>query len=90
MRAIAKKIKVDAEMIFKFTALSSEGMFNSKYGTRDLGSYQGSCLPKDTQAFLQWVKSNGFKAPLLASTIKLNNNLMKDDDSDTGQIELEL
>ena len=90
MREIAKGWKLNAEKIFKFTALSAEGMFHPNYGTKDLGPYQGSCLPKDTQAFLQWVKRNDFKAPLLEAVVKLNNHLTKNNTHLKKQIGLEL
>ena len=75
MRQIGKEFGLDTETIFKISAISSEGMWNPKYGIRDLGPFQGSCLPKDTQAFLEFVKKNGLEAQLLESIIKVNEML---------------
>ncbi len=76
MREICKKMGLDADKMFKITAISSEGMWNPKYGIRDMGPYDGSCLPKDTKAFLQWAKKKNFDVTLLKSAMNVNNNLI--------------
>lgn len=78
MRAIARQAGIDPERIFGLTTQSAEGMWNPVYGTRDFGPFDGSCLPKDTQAFLHWVESRGASAPLLASAIAVNRALEAD------------
>ena len=75
MRHIGKHIGVDTEKIFKLTALSAEGMWNPRYGIRDMGPFQGSCLPKDTKAFLEWAGKRNIRAELLESVIKVNEKL---------------
>lgn len=77
VREIAKQTNVDADKIFTVTALSAEGMWNPKYGTRDRGPFDGSCLPKDTQAFYEWVKANGLDFSLLGEVITINNGLLR-------------
>ncbi|MBI3984738.1 MAG: UDP-glucose/GDP-mannose dehydrogenase family protein [Candidatus Levybacteria bacterium] len=76
MREIAAKIDVDADKIFKYTAISCEGMWNPKYGIRNMGPFQGSCLPKDTQAFYYWATTHGFDASLLKMVIDVNNKFV--------------
>ncbi|EKD94305.1 MAG: hypothetical protein ACD_26C00127G0002 [uncultured bacterium] len=78
MREIAGKIDIDADKIFKYTAISCEGMWNPKYGIRNLGPFQGSCLPKDTQAFYHWATTHGFDASLLKTVIDVNNKLVEE------------
>lgn len=75
MRQIANNIGADADKIFKYTAISCEGMWNSSYGIKDKGPFDGACLPKDTQAFLSWSQTQGFDASLLESAIDVNNIL---------------
>src|SRR3989344_1526763 len=75
MREIGKKSDLNTKKIFEITALSSEGMWNEKNGIKDLGPFSGSCLPKDTQAFLKWVHSNGADAHLLKTIIEVNDTL---------------
>lgn len=75
IREIGHKLGLDMERIFKLTAISSEGMWNPKYGIRNKGPFSGSCLPKDTQAFLSWTIENGFSAELLKTTIDVNESL---------------
>ena len=77
MRHIGKNIGADAEKIFKLTAISAEGMWNPKYGIKDFGPFQGSCLPKDTQAFLEWAENKELDIDLLRSVIQVNNKHAK-------------
>lgn len=76
MRQIADKEGLDANRIFSLTAVSAEGMWNPKYGTRDRGPYSGSCLPKDTKAFYEWAQKNGHDTHLLEAVMKVNNRLL--------------
>lgn len=76
MREIAHATGVDAERIFPLVAKSAEGIWNPMYGLRDLGPFDGSCLPKDTQAFLSWARQHDQRAPLLAAAIAFNNRLI--------------
>lgn len=75
MRQIAKSIGANAEEIFKYSAISCEGMWNPSYGIKDKGPFDGACLPKDTQALLYWAQTRGFEAPLLETAIGVNNKL---------------
>lgn len=76
MRMVAEKIGVDANKIFQTVVKSAEGSWNHEYGTRNKGPYDGSCLPKDTEAFLTWAKEvPKVTMPLLNSTIRVNENL---------------
>ena len=76
MRNMCKECKFDTKKIFEVTARSAEGMWNPHYGIRDLGPFSGSCLPKDTIAFLHWVQQNGADAPLLKMIIDVNEMLI--------------
>lgn len=75
MREIGKEIGANTGKMFKFVAISAEGMWNSNYGIRNKGPFDGSCLPKDTEAFLHWAEAQGFDTPLLRSVIHVNNTL---------------
>ncbi|MBI2011172.1 UDP-glucose/GDP-mannose dehydrogenase family protein [Candidatus Daviesbacteria bacterium] len=75
MREIAQSIKVDTENMFALVVKSCEGIWNGKYGTKNLGPFSGSCLPKDTQAFYAFAQSKGLEAELLETTISVNNKL---------------
>ena len=73
MRMICEAIHVDADKVFDLVAKSAEASWNPKYGIRDLGPYGGSCLPKDTTAFLAWARDElGKSLPLLKAVIKVN------------------
>ncbi len=73
MRMICEKIKVDTDKVFELVSKSAEGSWNQEYGIRDFGPFSGSCLPKDTSAFLSWSKEE-LKNPMhqLKATIKVN------------------
>jgi len=73
MRMVCEAVNVDANKVFELVAKSAEGSWNQKYGIRNLGPYGGSCLPKDTTAFLAWAKDELEKSlPLLKAVIKVN------------------
>jgi len=73
MRMVCREAGIDSEQIFPLVASSAEGMWNPQYGIKDRGPFSGSCLPKDTLAFLGWAQDN-LKMPmhLLAALIKVN------------------
>jgi UDPglucose 6-dehydrogenase len=76
MRLVAETIGADADKIFKVAVQSAEGSWNKNYGTKNMGPFGGSCLPKDTMAFLTWADENiKKKMPLLHATIRVNENL---------------
>lgn len=72
MRLIAQQEKWDADAVFRATAESCEGIWNPMYGLRDFGPFDGSCLPKDTRALLQWGDNNGHDLGVLRSVIVEN------------------
>ena len=83
MRMICEATKVDADKVFELVAKSAEASWNPKYGIRDLGPYSGSCLPKDTAAFLSWAKKNlANPMPLLRAVIKVNEIIKENRSSD--------
>lgn len=77
MREIGSQVGVDTEKIFKLVALSCEGIWNPKYGLKDKGPFSGSCLPKDTQAFLSWASHQGWPIEVLKSAIAVNDRIIE-------------
>jgi UDPglucose 6-dehydrogenase len=73
--AICKELDIDANLIGSAVARSAESMWNPLYGTRGGVPYGGACLPKDTVAFMQFARENGFEHLMLEATIATNNNL---------------
>src|SRR3990167_7671861 len=78
IRSAAKKLGIETEKVFRLVAESSEGMWNTTYGIRDMGPFDGTCLPKDTQAFLTWLKEQGIDAGLLKAAIEVNSKIKKE------------
>lgn len=76
MRIICNEADINAEKIFPLVAKSSEGCWSPEYGTKNKGPFSGSCLPKDTAAFLDWAKNN-LTTPmkLLSAVIEVNDDL---------------
>ncbi|MBI4033501.1 UDP-glucose/GDP-mannose dehydrogenase family protein [Candidatus Saccharibacteria bacterium] len=72
MRMAFKHFGWDDEKIFLAVAESCEGIWNPIYGMRDLGAFDGACLPKDTQALLEWGERHGFNFGILKSVITEN------------------
>jgi UDPglucose 6-dehydrogenase len=50
-------------------------MWNALYGTRGGVPYGGACLPKDTEAFLSFVREQGMEHRMLEATIGVNQQL---------------
>jgi UDPglucose 6-dehydrogenase len=76
-RDICTDLGLDAQRIYGLVAKSCEGMWNAGYGTKDLGPFGGSCLPKDTEAFLSFAKTHGYDTKVLEAAIEANNSLTK-------------
>lgn len=76
MRLVCEDIKVEADKIFELVAQSAEASWNRRYGIKNFGPFAGSCLPKDTTAFLSWSKDK-LKRPLylLKTIIKVNEKI---------------
>lgn len=72
MRIAIKNKGWDAEKIFLATAQSCEGIWNPIYGLRDYGPFDGSCLPKDTWALLEWGARNKLNLGILRAVIEEN------------------
>lgn len=76
MRMVAERSGVDADKIFQTVIKSAEASWNHQYGVRNFGPFDGSCLPKDTRAFLAWSDEElKKKMPLLWSVIRVNEDL---------------
>ncbi|MEX0650144.1 MAG: NAD(P)-binding domain-containing protein [Candidatus Andersenbacteria bacterium] len=76
MRMVCSEAGINAEEIFPLVAQSAEACWNPTYGTKNKGPFSGSCLPKDTTAFLGWARDN-HKNPmqLLDAVIAVNEDL---------------
>lgn len=72
MRLACQKEGMNADMIFRATAESCEGIWNPMYGLKDFGPFDGACLPKDTRALLEWGDKNGHKMGILRAVIQEN------------------
>jgi UDPglucose 6-dehydrogenase len=76
MRLLAEAVGIDADKVFKTVVDSAEGSWNKTYGIRNFGPFDGSCLPKDSRAFLSWTNEVAKKKmPLLHAIIRVNENL---------------
>lgn len=72
MRIVAKNEQWDADLIFRATAQSCEGIWNPVYGLRDYGPFDGSCLPKDTMALLEWGDRHEHDLSILRAVVEAN------------------
>lgn len=73
--AICQELGIDGNLIGATVARSAESMWNPLYGTRGGVPYGGACLPKDTVAFMQFARENGFEHLMLEATIETNEHL---------------
>lgn len=72
MRIIARSEQWDAEAILRATAQSCEGIWNPIYGLRNYGPFDGSCLPKDTVALLEWGDKYEHDLHILRAVVEAN------------------
>jgi len=77
MRALAEIAMpgIDAQTAFDATAISSEGMWNPVYGTRDWGPFGAACLPKDVEAFCAWADELPVQSEIVLAAMQLNKRL---------------
>lgn len=76
MRSVAERVGVDSDKIFDVVIQSAEASWNHQYGIKNYGPFDGSCLPKDTAALLNWADENvKKKMPILHAIIRANENL---------------
>ncbi|MFO7166691.1 MAG: NAD(P)-binding domain-containing protein [Chloroflexota bacterium] len=73
--AICQKLGIDGHLVGAAVARSAESMWNPLYGTRGGVPYGGACLPKDTVAFMQFVRERGWEHLMLEATIAVNEKL---------------
>lgn len=72
---ICEHLDIDSNLIGATVARSAESMWNSLYGTRGGVPYGGACLPKDTTAFMQFVRDHNWDHKMLEATIQVNEHL---------------
>lgn len=75
VHAICEKLGINSALVGATVARSAESMWNPLYGIRGGVPYGGACLPKDTNAFMQFCRDNGFDHHLLEAAIRVNDNL---------------
>lgn len=78
MRQVGNRLGVNSDRVFELVAKSAEASWNPVYGIRDFGPFGGSCLPKDTRAFLSWAREHRVNLPMLEATIEVNDLLIRE------------
>ena len=72
VREVCARSGVDHKAVFPLVCESAEAMRVPSYGTLDLGPFGGSCLPKDTRAFLAHSVARGLPATLIRAVLEVN------------------
>ncbi|HEX5690615.1 MAG TPA: hypothetical protein VFX76_11465, partial [Roseiflexaceae bacterium] len=75
IHAICEALGIDSQLVGAAVARSAESMWNPLYGTRGGVPYGGACLPKDTTAFLAFVRERGWEHTMLEATMAVNQRL---------------
>lgn len=75
VHAICEGLGINSGVVSSAVARSAESMWNPLYGTRGGVPFGGACLPKDTEAFMNFVRENGFEHEMLAAAIHVNEQL---------------
>ncbi len=72
LRDVCMRSEVDDKIVFQLVCESAESMRVPSYGTLNLGPFGGSCLPKDTRAFLAHCSAKGLPAKLVRAVLEVN------------------
>lgn len=72
VHAICLRLGIDSGAVTAAVARTAEAMWNPLYGTRGGQPYGGACLPKDTAAFMTFVRAQGWDHLLLEATLEVN------------------
>jgi len=75
VHAICQHLGIDSGLVGAAVARSAESMWNPLYGTRGGVPYGGACLPKDTAAFMAFVRECGGEHLMLEATMEVNRRL---------------
>jgi UDPglucose 6-dehydrogenase len=75
--AICRDLGIDGHLVGAAVARSAESMWNPLYGTRGGVPYGGACLPKDTAAFMAFVREHGWEHLMLEAAIETNQRLQQ-------------
>lgn len=77
-RKVCLSFNINPDVIFPIVSISSEASWNIQYGIKNLGPFDGKCLPKDTEGFLRFIqKEKNIKMPILKAIIQVNNKYDK-------------
>ena len=76
MRTACIKLGIDSERIFPLVAKSAESLWNPVYGIRNFGAFGGACLPKDSEAFLEFAREKlDLELKLLKAVLDVNSEI---------------
>lgn len=75
VHAICSQLEINSNLVSAAVARSAESMWNPLYGTRGGVPYGGACLPKDTAAFMSFVRAYGWEHQMLEAAMAVNRNL---------------
>jgi UDPglucose 6-dehydrogenase len=65
----------DVEKVFEITRDTAEGLYSPTYGTRNLGAYDGACLPKEVNAIVHYSQKTGLSLPIIEATQEINRRI---------------
>lgn len=75
MWLVGRKLGIDSNYALQLAAQSAEEFWNPSYGLKGGRSYDGHCLPKDTQGFLRFAQDNDIDMPVLSAVVNLNTSM---------------
>jgi UDPglucose 6-dehydrogenase len=75
IHGMCEQLGISSGVVASTVARSAESMWNPLYGTRGGVPFGGACLPKDTAAFMRFVRESGFDNQVLEAAIEANERL---------------
>ena len=72
---LGRELGIDANRAIEIVSTTAEGFWNPLYGTVGGQPYGGTCLPKDTKAFLKFATARSIQMPMLSSILAVNDRM---------------
>ena len=73
--SVCQDLSIDGDLVMSTISQSAEAMWNPNYGIKGGFPYGGSCLPKDTVAFLAFAEEHGLEMKLLDAVVQVNEQM---------------
>ncbi len=72
VRIAAQQLGINDDEVIGWMLETAEGLWNTKYGTKPMGAFDGSCLPKDMRTWLELMRTLQLPTNMAEGVIEIN------------------